>query len=216
MTHAYSKLYLAQAEETLAYMFDYAVNTLGFGLNEFACYFSEASVSKHFAHGNPAFIAGRSGTELCFMTLEETGLAVPEHKEGEYPMFRSEEYWTGYVLAYYQWRTAFSFSEIFSFLSAEKLRFMYNPCHEMDILAIAERIDEIYKEAHPETRLKTLRLSREFSQKELSERSGIPLRTLQQYEQRQKNINKASAETLLKLSRALYANIEELMEKADW
>ena len=46
----------------------------------------------------------------------------------------------------------------------------------------------------------------------LAELSGIPLRTIQQYEQRQKNINKAQIEYLLSLSKTLCCNIEALLE----
>ncbi|WP_374041738.1 helix-turn-helix domain-containing protein, partial [uncultured Treponema sp.] len=50
------------------------------------------------------------------------------------------------------------------------------------------------------------------SQKELSEISGVPLRTIQQYEQGQKNINSAKAETVLKLAKVLECSAEDLME----
>ena len=39
-----------------------------------------------------------------------------------------------------------------------------------------------------------------MSQKELANKTEIPLRTIQQYEQKQKNINKAQAEYLIRLS----------------
>lgn len=49
--------------------------------------------------------------------------------------------------------------------------------------------------------------------KKLDHNTNIPLRTIQQYEQRQKNINKAQAETLLRLSRVLNCSVEDLIEK---
>ena len=52
----------------------------------------------------------------------------------------------------------------------------------------------------------------ELTQKALAERSGVKLRTIQQYEMRAKNINKAAAETLLQLAQVLYCNIEDLVE----
>ena len=51
-----------------------------------------------------------------------------------------------------------------------------------------------------------------FSQRELAYRSGVGLRSIQMYEQRQKDINKAQAQTLLRLSRVLYCSMEDLME----
>ena len=52
-----------------------------------------------------------------------------------------------------------------------------------------------------------------LSQSELAGQADVPVRTIQQYEQRQKDINQAQAETLLRLARALNCNVEDLMEK---
>ena len=53
------------------------------------------------------------------------------------------------------------------------------------------------------------------SQRELAELSGVPIRTIQQYEQRQKRINKAQVEYLLNLSKALCCEMECLIEKVE-
>ena len=42
--------------------------------------------------------------------------------------------------------------------------------------------------------------------------ADIPLKTIQQYEQRQKNINKARAEYVIRLSRVLQCEPEDLLE----
>ena len=39
------------------------------------------------------------------------------------------------------------------------------------------------------------------------------MRTIQQYEQRQKNINKAQAEYLVMLAQVLYCQVTDLLEK---
>ncbi len=52
-----------------------------------------------------------------------------------------------------------------------------------------------------------------FSQSELAAESGVPLRQIQLFEQRQRNINKTAAETLLRLSKTLCCRMEDLMEK---
>lgn len=51
-----------------------------------------------------------------------------------------------------------------------------------------------------------------LSQSELAEISDIPVRTIQQYEQKQKNINDAKAENVVKLAKALNTSVEKLME----
>ena len=70
----------------------------------------------------------------------------------------------------------------------------------------------MYINLKPDTNLKLLRKRAKLSQKELSEITDIPIRTRQQYEQRQKDINKASIEYIYKLSNALICAPKELME----
>lgn len=60
--------------------------------------------------------------------------------------------------------------------------------------------------------LKRIRESRELSQAQLAEASGVNLRLLQYYEQGYKDINKAQALTVYKLAQALKSPIEELLE----
>ena len=54
-----------------------------------------------------------------------------------------------------------------------------------------------------------------MSQSELAEQSGVPVRTIQQYEQRQKRINKAQAEYLMMLANTLYCKAEDLIEPVE-
>ena len=79
--------------------------------------------------------------------------------------------------------------------------------------AFADKMNELYRAAKPETNLKSLRTLAEMSQSELAGQAEIPVRTIQQYEQRQKDINKAQGETLLRLARVLHCSIDDLMEK---
>ncbi len=50
------------------------------------------------------------------------------------------------------------------------------------------------------------------SQSQLAKMSGVSLRSIQMYEQRNKDINKAQAETLLRLARTLGCRMEDLLE----
>ena len=98
-------------------------------------------------------------------------------------------------------------------LSFEDLRTMYDRLHEADITKFVEIADEKMREYFVETNLKRLRTAYGLSQAELAERSGVMLRSIQMYEQRRKNINKAGAETLYRISRTLGCTMEELLEK---
>ena len=62
------------------------------------------------------------------------------------------------------------------------------------------------------TNLKETRKAKKMTQKALAEKSGVNLRTLQDYEQGHKDINKAEAMTVYKLSEALDCNVWELLE----
>lgn len=61
--------------------------------------------------------------------------------------------------------------------------------------------------------LKEIRQKMGLSQRDLAERSGISLRMIQKYEQGQKDINKAQATTVFKLSKALKCNMEDLLDE---
>lgn len=62
------------------------------------------------------------------------------------------------------------------------------------------------------TRLKRQRELCSLTQEELAERSGISLRSIQMYEQRQKNTNRASAEAVYRLACALRCSMEGLLQ----
>lgn len=212
MICAYDKLYLEKARVTLACMLDYAVNALKIDLNDFYQMFLSSEIAKRFEKGDCAIIAGKSGVELTYEILDSSGFKY-EFVPMVSTMGRTEEYWTGWVLAYYQWNTAMSFRDIENYAPIHYVRAMYSPYHEMDIKQFVDKMNEMYMNSKPETNLKKRRRAAGLSQKELAELTGIPLRTIQQYEQRQKNINKASVEYIVKLSQTLSCEVEGLIEK---
>lgn len=59
--------------------------------------------------------------------------------------------------------------------------------------------------------LQQLRESKNLTQREVSEQSGVNLRTLQDYEQMHKKISSAKAETLFKMSTVLGCTMEDLL-----
>lgn len=62
------------------------------------------------------------------------------------------------------------------------------------------------------TNLKKYRERAGITQAELSLRTGVSLRTLQDYEQGSKPINKAAAITVYRIAKALGVNVEDLLE----
>lgn len=63
-----------------------------------------------------------------------------------------------------------------------------------------------------ENKLKKIRTNKGLSQGGLAALTSVNVRTIQKYEQGERNINKASGETLYKLSKALNCNIEDLLD----
>lgn len=212
MTHAYREIYLSNAQSALGDAFDYAINTCGISGKDFVKLFITSSVSKRMENGEPSFLAGKSGIEIAAEVVSETmgkklDIAAEEH------FGRSEEYWIGWVVAYYQWYSSRRYSDIFKVLTYEDLQKMYYTLHEADITKFVEIADERIKEFFADTNLKRIRMSYGCTQAELAERSGVSLRSIQMYEQRNKDINKASAETVYCISKVLGCTMEDLIEK---
>lgn len=211
MICAYDKTYLERAKVSLGRMMDFAVYDLNYDIDEFFNLFIESGVAKRFENGDSSTLAGKSGVELAYEVLEHTQSDFQRVKPN-YTANRSEEYWTGYALAYYQWLKAKSFKDIVSHVPVKRIRELYSPYHEMDIRQFVDKMDELYKKEKPNTNLKYRRIDAGLSQKELAEISGVPLRTIQEYEQGRKNINKAQAEYLVMLAQALCCDIKDLLE----
>jgi len=51
-----------------------------------------------------------------------------------------------------------------------------------------------------------------LSQSQLADESGVSLRSIQMYEQRKKDVNKAQAMTLARIARVLSCDVESLLE----
>lgn len=214
MIHAYDKVYLEKARTVLGRMLDFAVYDLGYSMENFFALFVSSGIAARFEQGDFTVLVGKSGVELAYLVLEQSGQTV-ERIKPNYTIDRSEEYWTGWALAYYQWETALSFAEIVRCVPIEMIRDLYSPYHEMDIRQFCDKMNELYRVAKPDTNLKILRQNAGLSQRELAENSGVPMRTIQQYEQRQESINKAQAETLVMLAKALCCRVEDLIEKVE-
>ena len=212
MTRAYHEIYLNKAQSTLGDSFDYAVNACKIPGNDFIKLFAASSVSKHMENGEPAWLAGKSGIEIVREIVKET--RGEELRNEPLEQFRrSVEYWIGWAVAYYQWYSGRKYSDIFKVVGFEELERIYYPLHEADITKFVDIVDAKMKEHFSETNLKRIRTTYGFTQAELSERSGVSLRSIQMYEQRNKNINKASSDALYSLARVLGCNMEDLMER---
>ena len=212
MTRAYQEIYLSKAQSVIGDAFDYAVNTCAIPGTDFVKLFIASSVSKRMENGEPAYLAGKSGIEIVREIVAETKGQELQIEPQEH-FGRSKEYWIGWAVAYYQWYSGRKYSDIFKVLSFEDLQKMYYTLHEADITKFVDIVDSKIKEYFSETNLKRIRTAYGFTQAKLAERSGVSLRSIQMYEQRNKNINKASADTMYSLAKALGCTMEDLIER---
>ena len=209
-THAYNRLYLEDAMNNLGTMLDCAFHAAQCDLVVFYEMFLSSGVASQMEVGNPRYLSGMSGMELMQLVLKKSSdMAMPVL---DYvPFDRTPEYWAGWILAYYQWHSAYSFSFIQrNGLSISTVLSLYPTLHEADLSKFVQTADTLIK-THLNTRkniLKTIRKQSHFTQKELAELSGVTLRMIQAYEQGDQDIMKAEARTVFALARVLGCSAE--------
>lgn len=213
MTNAYSELYLDDAMNNLGDMVEYAVCDLGYDPDEFFGWFISSGIAGKFEKGNPKYVTGMSGFELVDAVLTDTNISR-EKKEPSYIEFKGREYWAGWILAYYQWISGKRFEDIVKGgLPLSKVFSMYilHEADESKFIQAADKIIARNKESR-KSHLHEIRKARGFTQQELSEASGVTLRMIQLYEQKQNDIGKAQAKVVIRLAKALGCEAEDLME----
>ncbi|MCR4787514.1 MAG: helix-turn-helix transcriptional regulator [Lachnospiraceae bacterium] len=211
MIRAYNDLYLNDARKRLANSFDYAVYTLGYSLEDYHQMFIRSGYADRFGRGNVRVISGVSGIELALKVIEAcTGEYTP--LERIYHNGKTPEYWVGWALAFYQWYSACSFDTLQKEVPISSMLLMYDKYHEMDIMHFVDRVDQMRQQNRIYSYLRIYREKSGLSQSELARITDIPVRTIQQYEQRQKSINHARAEYVIALANALNVQPVQLME----
>lgn len=213
MTHAYNEEYLDDAMKNLGDMVDYAVQTCGYEPDEFFELFISSGIASLFEIGNPKYVTGMSGVELAQAVLRSTN-GTTEFPEPTFSEEYGREYWAGWILAYYQWISKRRFQDIVSDgLPLSKVCDMYI-LHEADESKFVENADIIIErhKIQRKTKLQIIRKARGFTQQQLSDASGVTLRMIQLYEQRQNDINKAQVNVVVSLARALGCDVEDLLE----
>lgn len=208
--YAYNEIYLDDAMKNLGEAFDYAVNVCGKSADEFANLFVASGLAEDFSKGNPKYVAGMSGTELFLDVIVKTGTRNEISKiQIEYDA--SPEYWSGWILAYYQWKSGKSFKDIFSTISMEDILKLYPALHEAAEDKFVDTINSIMARQDKVSKLQLQRKIYGYSQRELAEEAGVNIRTLQQYELGTKDIGKASVSTVIALARVLGCRVEDLL-----
>lgn len=144
-------MYLNEAMRNLGVMMDCGVRKYGFTIEEFYDKFLSCEASRQFARGNPRYLVGVSGVELADIVVEASGGMISEKNDGSYLV--GPEYWAGWALAYYQWRSRRNFSYMQKHgLGISEVLALYHPLHEADLskfVAAADSIIEKHVKASP-------------------------------------------------------------------
>ena len=176
--------------------------------SEFLFRFSRSQVAAEIEAGNPRYLAGRTGLELYLEVEEETTgrrILTPSVDCST----RSSEYRTGWLLAQYQWHSGRTFRDILEAVPYPVLADLSPTLPGVDLQNIFDKLDERFLTA--ESHLKRIRRTCGMTQEELSERSTVPLSTIRAYERKAKDIKKAQADILLRLSNVLKCNMQDLL-----
>ncbi len=174
--------------------------------------FIHSNIAKEIEKGNAHYLSGFTSMEYLRELTHDNALVNQMIRNNDHVDF-DQYYWSGSTLIKLQHRYDISFVELDKKLPLKKILEMYSPFHEMDINRFYEDMDEYFSSIKEETNLKKYRTNMGLSQSQLAELSNVDIRSIQMYEQRHNDINKAQGITLYKLAKALKVDVQDLLEK---
>ena len=211
----YDKTYLEDVAGNLGFMLEYAAAC---EYNPIVIWemFVSSKVAMEIEKGNPKYLSGYSGRDYLDIVVNTSPVRERETSgkilSEDYPINKDIYYWAGSAIATFQYESGLSFYVINKYLPIKTVLDMYQTLHEADIQKFIDLASERVKREKPETNLKIIRYASGMTQQELAERSLVDLRSIQMYEQRRNDINKARVDTLYKLAKTLGCRIEDLLE----
>lgn len=243
MIHAYNELYLDKARTSMARMLDFAVRDLRQDASGFFDLFVSSGTASLFEQGDVRVIAGMSGAELAYRVLEVSGIPAErvsyrytagrsrEHWAG----WALAYYQWETAIPFAQITASMPMTDILAVcddIREREIESIRAGLSWMDTLTVPDHMNEenyagfrniiserLSRSSGPGAGtdsippLKRLRLQNGFSQSGLAAVSGVPVRTIQQYEQRRKDINKAGFDQIIKLAAALSCEPYNLLDR---
>lgn len=210
-TPVYDSLFLPIAEKALGNAFDVLYRKAKLTDEEVIAGLRSTKIAQGFNQGNPYVIAGNSGNELAREILESLGKGDSfKRRYGNEPL--NEYFWAGYVFAFFLWKSGHRMESSLRRLGIDTLIALYHPYHEMAIEAVYEKLEELLTKSKKPCALKYLRTAAHYSQSDLARASGVPLRSIQEYEQGRKNLGSAQISTVLAIAKVLWVDVEDLLD----
>lgn len=207
-THAYSQLYLNKASRAVGNMLHDAVLEFGMDGADFLERFIQSGIAEQIENGNPKYLAGKSGLELLMEVMKKT-TGSPYNAASVESYDRSDAYWVGWMLTHYQWYSGRTFRSILDTVPYKELIGFYGTLHEADIQKSYEVMDAHF--AAGESRLKVVRKKCSLTQEALAKASGVPVNTIRAYERKSKDLNKAQADIIMRLAKAMQCEMTDLL-----
>lgn len=207
----FDKMLLETLMENMGDAFSFVSINYQLDLDVFMTNLFFSKILKEIEAKNPKYTTGITGNELAITILNELGINTSD----DYNDYRSVDlvaYWTGSMLAYFQYVTQIPYTTILSLIKMNEISSLYYPLHEASEDKFVDVLLRIIGERKQISRLQARRKAMGLSQSELANYSGVNLRTLQDYEIKRKNINNASISILLKLSNALKCKVTDIIE----
>jgi len=208
MIHAYDEIYVEGAMIRLGDMLEYACLDINYDPDGFFKMFILSGIARRFEIGDVSVVAGKSGPELAQMVLSSVD-HVNDFKEPTWREDRSDLYWCGWALAYFQWHENIPFREIWNSISIRMMQKMYSTLHEADI---SKTVDVMNGMLRPDRKspVQTLRLTRGMTQQELAEAAHMSISQLQRIEYGERQVENLTLKTALALAKALGVEVSEL------
>lgn len=208
MMYAYDDSYIEGAMIRLGDMIEYACLDLNYDPDAYFKMFIMSGIARRFEIGDVSVVAGKSGPELVQMVLTSVDHMI-DFKKPTWREYRSDLYWCGWALAYFQWHEKKSFREIWNVISIRVMQKMYPALHEADI---SKTVDIMSRMLLPKKKssVQILRLTRGMTQQELADEAHMTVSQLQRLEYGERKVENLSLKTALALAKALRVEVSEL------
>ena len=133
MIYTYDESYLPDVQKNLGFFFQFMLWNMQYTAAETQRIFLRSIIPSQIEIGNPDFLCGKSGYELAMIALSDINLTQKIAEATAESFYPQAEYWSGYVLAYCQWKSNLTFSDILQNCPLEQILSSYNLLHEADI-----------------------------------------------------------------------------------
>ncbi len=141
MAYPYDEMYLESVQKNLGFFFQMALHNLKLAPEIVQDAFLTSQIPEQIEMGNPDFLCGKSGYELALIAFPQVITDKIIKQAVSEPFYPEAEYWSGTILAYIQWKSGKTFSEILSRYPLERILSNYHLMHEADITKMAEMIE---------------------------------------------------------------------------